>query len=488
MLQNQDFSKFYGHGGSGEGGGGGGGNEKVRYDLKQIKKWDNEIKVKLNNQKESGKNNKKSGLRETFSSERKEKFSDDLEYRDRAKERRETEGRDQDQDEQMVMISKLSAEETQFLGGDMEHTHLVKGLDYALLNKVRNEVEVQEIVLNSDSQEPVRESVKGISPSTHLGSQIRKFLASKSTTPPLIQPLKFQSILMSARSISTIARSAYEFNIDPLSVNDIPTTVMRSKGDLRFHNGYEADQLCVPYVVPHSLLLKLHEVFHFGDTGVSERKAKRESAQKSHLPLPVIPTCPPSKSIEPINIFDDEVGKYDPSVVPAPHHSSSRLQISSKSYFSSSSVFSPTPTFSAAPQETGSEPPPEPEDLLAPVKKLVAGQLMKQSILTNQSNEIVIEKGKTHRDILGGLDRSDEFEKRKKRGGHSMTEDSGFGMEYLEESEESDGEEGGKKKKKKTSSNVGGPGAGAHSRTATQARPPSGLNRAARRALARGEG
>lgn len=29
-------------------------------------------------------------------------------------------------------------QESKFLGGDMEHTHLVKGLDYALLQKVIN--------------------------------------------------------------------------------------------------------------------------------------------------------------------------------------------------------------------------------------------------------------------------------------------------------------------------------------------------------------
>ena len=27
------------------------------------------------------------------------------------------------------------------MGGDIEHTHLVKGLDYSLLNKVRGEIE-----------------------------------------------------------------------------------------------------------------------------------------------------------------------------------------------------------------------------------------------------------------------------------------------------------------------------------------------------------
>ena len=31
-------------------------------------------------------------------------------------------------------------QESKFLGGDMEHTHLVKGLDFALLQKVRSEI------------------------------------------------------------------------------------------------------------------------------------------------------------------------------------------------------------------------------------------------------------------------------------------------------------------------------------------------------------
>ncbi len=30
------------------------------------------------------------------------------------------------------------------MGGDMEHTHLVKGLDFALLQKVRSEISTRE--------------------------------------------------------------------------------------------------------------------------------------------------------------------------------------------------------------------------------------------------------------------------------------------------------------------------------------------------------
>ena len=35
------------------------------------------------------------------------------------------------------IVSKLDANQTKFLGGDLEHTHFVKGLDFALLQKMR---------------------------------------------------------------------------------------------------------------------------------------------------------------------------------------------------------------------------------------------------------------------------------------------------------------------------------------------------------------
>lgn len=42
-------------------------------------------------------------------------------------------------DEGAANRRKQLIEESKYLGGDMEHTHLVKGLDYALLQKVSDE-------------------------------------------------------------------------------------------------------------------------------------------------------------------------------------------------------------------------------------------------------------------------------------------------------------------------------------------------------------
>ncbi|CAG0913512.1 unnamed protein product [Notodromas monacha] len=86
-------------------------------------------------------------------------------YRDRAAERREDIKGTEESDTQAQMAGGYRAvapdaksgldkaerrrqmiQESKFLGGDMEHTHLVKGLDYALLQKVRSEIEIKEKV------------------------------------------------------------------------------------------------------------------------------------------------------------------------------------------------------------------------------------------------------------------------------------------------------------------------------------------------------
>lgn len=84
-------------------------------------------------------------------------------YRDRASERRQGANPDYQHDDPMNTAQAYRAvapdlksgfdaaerrrqmiQESKFLGGDMEHTHLVKGLDYALLQKVRSEIQVKE--------------------------------------------------------------------------------------------------------------------------------------------------------------------------------------------------------------------------------------------------------------------------------------------------------------------------------------------------------
>ncbi len=60
-----------------------------------------------------------------------------LGYRDRAAERRQ--GVNPDYEDEIARLVDMDAEKTKYLGGDVKHTHLVKGLDYALLQKVRSQ-------------------------------------------------------------------------------------------------------------------------------------------------------------------------------------------------------------------------------------------------------------------------------------------------------------------------------------------------------------
>ena len=62
-----------------------------------------------------------------------------VQYRDRAAERRKGVNPDYQGDQLTSDAQDLSEEYSKFLGGDVEHTHLVKGLDYALLHKVQRD-------------------------------------------------------------------------------------------------------------------------------------------------------------------------------------------------------------------------------------------------------------------------------------------------------------------------------------------------------------
>ncbi|EPT25089.1 RED family protein [Toxoplasma gondii ME49] len=79
-------------------------------------------------------------------------------YKDRAKERRK--GKDelyQQVAEELQEMKERSIEESKYLGGDVEHTHLVKGLDFALLSKVRSELEKEALKKEQSQQEEASE-------------------------------------------------------------------------------------------------------------------------------------------------------------------------------------------------------------------------------------------------------------------------------------------------------------------------------------------
>ncbi|KAI1902946.1 hypothetical protein AGOR_G00021570 [Albula goreensis] len=164
-------------------------------------------------------------------------------YRDRARERRDGINKDYEETELISTTANYRAvgptaeadksaaekrrqliQESKFLGGDMEHTHLVKGLDFALLQKVRAEITSKEKE-EEDMMEKVQKEVKKdedpeqkIEFKTRLGRNIYRIL--------------FKSRQTERNELFLPGRMAYVVDLeDEYADTDIPTTLIRSKAD-----------------------------------------------------------------------------------------------------------------------------------------------------------------------------------------------------------------------------------------------------------------
>lgn len=156
--------------------------------------------------------------RPTHPRRRREKEVTEDAYRDRAKERRLGIGGEYEITEDAV--KDLTVEESKYLGGDMEHTHLVKGLDFALLAKVRSEMDEkeqgEEALENKKTEN--RKASEALAARSALGSAVRLHLmadAKKSRPSELFLQ----------------GRTHFVFSFDD-AFGDIPTTKSKSVEDL----------------------------------------------------------------------------------------------------------------------------------------------------------------------------------------------------------------------------------------------------------------
>lgn len=161
------------------------------------------------------KQKKKSSGKKWKPKEQKEKK--ESKYRDRAAERREgvTEYGDLGKDA-IEKLKEISVEESKYLGGDIEHTHLVKGLDYALLEKARSEIaEEQKKKKQLEKTKQEKESSiqsETVTFKTHFGRNIYHEL--------------FERRENSGTKLFMEGRTAFVFDLERDSA--IPTTLIRS--------------------------------------------------------------------------------------------------------------------------------------------------------------------------------------------------------------------------------------------------------------------
>lgn len=178
-------------------------------------------------------------------------------YRDRAKERREGLNRDfeldpddlfvsnpiktqddSDDDEQMIderERRRQQIEESKYLGGDVEHTHLVKGLDFALLEKVKNDQKLAERLAvdrdhrdSEDSDDEVRnEAILAATSSSRGQISSADLVQCKTAIGRRVMNVLFAEKWPEKSDLFLPGRMTYRISLD---TNEI-TTIIRSKTD-----------------------------------------------------------------------------------------------------------------------------------------------------------------------------------------------------------------------------------------------------------------
>ncbi|KAJ4957989.1 hypothetical protein NE237_025100 [Protea cynaroides] len=204
-------------------------------------------------------------------------------YRDRAKERREDQNPDYEPTEfgafhavappgtvdiRSADAQKISIENSKYLGGDVEHTHLVKGLDYALLHKVRSEI---------DKKPDVGEETDGKS-RVSKDDQLVSFrtATAKSVYQWIVKP---QTIIKS-NEMFLPGRMAFIFNMEDNFSHDIPTTLHRSKADC------PVPEEMVTVSVDGSVLDRIAKIMSYlrlGSSGKVLKKKKKERDMKGKI-------------------------------------------------------------------------------------------------------------------------------------------------------------------------------------------------------------
>ncbi|KAK4853364.1 hypothetical protein QYF36_007998 [Acer negundo] len=197
-------------------------------------------------------------------------------YRDRAKERREDQNPDYEPTElgtfhavappgnidlRLADAHKLSIEKSKYLGGDVEHTHLVKGLDYALLNKVRSEI-VKKPDAGDDADGNARASKEDqqLSFRTAIAKSVYQWTVKPQT-------------VIKTNEMFLPGRMSFIFNMEGGYSNDIPTTLHRSKADC------PVPEEMVTVSVDGSVLDRIAKIMSYlrlGSSGKVLKKKKKE--------------------------------------------------------------------------------------------------------------------------------------------------------------------------------------------------------------------
>ncbi|TFJ80618.1 hypothetical protein NSK_008044 [Nannochloropsis salina CCMP1776] len=224
-------------------------------------------------------------------------------YRDRAEERRK--GVNPDYEDEIARLVHMDAETTKYLGGDVKHTHLVKGLDYALLQRVRaglkegegegrkeeGQREGKEEGEDKGGMERRRKSLAAAQSRTLLGKSLQAFLVDRlsGVVRPVeaIRRLALEYDLAAHEDGGGAGRETGEGGAGREGAagkggtDGLPTMMMRSK--LEMEREEEARPML--YRLPPPLLTRLQralETYRQVAAGLKKRGKKRHRAEETY--------------------------------------------------------------------------------------------------------------------------------------------------------------------------------------------------------------
>ncbi|CAH8518253.1 unnamed protein product [Heterobilharzia americana] len=191
---------------------------------------------------------------------------------------------------------RMLIQESKYLGGDMEHTHLVKGLDYVLLQKVRLEIQNKEIEAEQALDAELNKPEKTKDSTGEEGIQFRTNLAAN------ICNVLFNENLPERNEYFQPGRMAYRIELEDDSVDfEVPATVIRSKSDCLQVDGRGAGGITTNEIVINKLtqILSYLRAGRFGE----KPELEYEDVRHSHI----------IKKVANTDIFEGVGREYQPT-------------------------------------------------------------------------------------------------------------------------------------------------------------------------------
>ncbi|KNC86415.1 hypothetical protein SARC_01421 [Sphaeroforma arctica JP610] len=232
----------------------------------------------------------KQKYKEYYKQKEKEKKEHDAKYRDRAAERRKTEDADvvddptqehsnynmfgaDGQSATSAELRNAEIERTRYLGGDVEHTHLVRGLDYALLQKVKSDITQEDEGKGEDGGDRAAET-KGVDAEA---VQVKSAMARN------LMRTAFDTTSRYRKNESfRPGRMAYKFTLTSVyggMENDIPTTLLRSAEEMK------GKQKITQTTTNDLVIEKLASIFlavRQGARSLSTKEGKQKKSKDKH--------------------------------------------------------------------------------------------------------------------------------------------------------------------------------------------------------------